>query len=204
MYSKAQIFNLALGALLLTKKISNTDDDTSTECQTLNTFWPAAFGSTLADLDLDCTSVQKELELITADPNDLWLYAYKYPSDCAFFRRIQNCDLKDTSDNQIPRKVGTHNGKKVVFTNEESAIGEYISNGLNLNVLSAEAGLAVAYKLAILSSPLIVGKGALALRKELKDSYILAKAEAQETDRNENANFESEAERSELVRARIE
>lgn len=203
MYSKAEIFNLALGALLLTKKISDTDTDKSPENQTLNVHWNAAFRSTLADLDLDGTSSQKQLELLETDPNELWTLAYKYPSDCAFLRRLYNGALMDKRSNQIKKQVGLHNGKKVIFTHQENAVCEYIPNDVPLNLLSASAGLAIAYRLAVMSAPLIAGKGAKELRKQLNDLYLIAKAEAQELDRLENANFIDEEDQSEFVEARL-
>lgn len=201
-YTKAKIYNLALGALLLNKKISDVDTDTSVENQTLTVHYELAFSSTISDLDLDATSTQKALELIIADPNDLWAYAYKYPSDCSMFRRIQNQVLKDNRTTQILRKIGTYNGQKVIFTNQDAAIGEYVSNTLSLSTLSDAAGLAVAYKLAMLSAPLISGKGAGPLRKEIEAKYLVAKAEAQEHDRMENANFDEDSVMSDFVEAR--
>lgn len=204
MYTKAKIFNLALGALLLTKKIADTDTDTSIENQTLNIHYETAFNATIQDMDLDATATQKPLELITTDPNLLWKFAYKYPSNCSFLRRIQSCVLKDNRTTQITRRVTNHNGQKAIFTNEEQAIAEFVPTDLSLNILSASAGLAIAYKLAILSSPLIVsGKGAAPLRKEIQGMYTLAKMEAQEHDRLENANFDSDVITSEFVEARI-
>lgn len=204
MYTKAKIFNLALGALLLNKRIADVDNDTSTENRTLNVHYETALRSTLEDLDLDSTSTQKTLELIDTDPNDLWLYAYKYPSNCTFFRRIQTAVLRDDRRTRIPLKIASHNGVKAIFTNEADAIGEYIPSDVDLSLLNSSAGLAVAYKLAQLSAPLIVGKGAAALRKELQANYIIAKTEAQEHDKNENLNFEDDDEMSEFVAARIE
>ena len=204
MYTKAKIFNLALGALLLNKRIADVDTDTSVENQTLNVHYDTAFRSTIEDLDLDCTSVEAVLELIEEDPNALWSYAYKYPNNCAFLRRIQSSVIKDTRSTQIRKRVITHNGIKTIFTNEENAIAEYIPNDLTLDLLSSNAGLAVAYKLAMLSAPLIAGKGAASLRKEIQGLYVISKAEAQEQDRLENSNFDDDEVISEFVEARLE
>lgn len=203
MYTKADIYNLALGALLLSKTISDIDSDTSSECRTLNVHWKAAFNSTLQDLDLDGTSSIKTLELLEENPNDLWLFAYKYPVKCAFFRRIQNGALMDKRSNQISKRVGIHDGKKVIFTNQEEAIAEIISEDVPLSSLSANAGVAIAYKLAMMSAPLIAGKGAKDLKKQIMDLYLIAKGEAQEIDRLENSNFLSEEDQSEFVEARM-
>ena len=203
MHTKASIFNLALGALLLNKRIIDTATDPSPENQTLNIHYDVALQSTVQDMDLEATSTQKTLELIVADPNDLWSFAYKYPSNCSFFRRIQSAVVKDVRSTRIPYKVTNHNGVKAIYTNQEVAIGEYISTDFPLSLLSASAGLAVGYKLAQLASPLIAGKGASALRKEIQALYVIAKSEAQEHDRLENANFDDDDVISEFVEARI-
>jgi hypothetical protein len=202
MYTKAKIFNLALGALLLKKRISDTETDVSPENQTLNVHWETALYSTLEDLDLDGTSAQKTAELRETDPNDLWLFAYKYPDDCVFFRRIQTQQLKDVRSTQVPKRIGIHNGEKVIFTNQEDIIIEYIPKDVPLTTLSANVGLAIAYKLALLASPLIAGKGADKLTKQLSERYVVAKTEAQEHDRMENHNFDDDATLSEFVEER--
>ena len=93
-------------------------------------------------------------------------------------------------------------GAKVVFTNQQDAIFEYISTNVPIESLSAMAGMAVAYRLAMMSAPLITGKGAKALLDNLKTSYAATKAEAQEHDRNENFEFVDASIRSEFVKER--
>lgn len=206
MYTKPKIYNLALGALLLQRQISDPDNDQSNECKVLNTHWDTAFRSTLEDLDLDSLSSQETLELLETDPADYpeWKYIYKYPTNCAFFRRIKTTSHIDDRSTHIPKKVGVFEGVKAIFTNEYAAIAEIIPHDLNLSLLSANAGLCVAYKLALLSAPLIVGKGAKPLREDIQEKYIIAKAEAQEQDRRENFNYLDPEVESEFVRSRLE
>jgi hypothetical protein len=204
MYTKEQIFNLALGALLLQREITNAATDRSNECRVLNTHYTVAFWTTLQDLDLDSTSSQVELELIETAPNDgdVWQYAYRYPSTCVFLRRLQSCSTIDNRYTHIPKRVAIHEGEKVIFTNQKEAIAEYIPSTIALSTLIAPAGLCIAYKLAMLSSALVVGKGAQKLKEELMSKYMIFKSEAQEQDRRENMNFVDEAIESEFVAVR--
>ena len=202
MHTKAKIFNLALGALLLQRRISDTETDPSNECKVLLTHYDVAFRATLEDLDLDGTSTQKILELVEEDPTDLWGYAYKYPSDCAFFRRLQSGVTVDSRSTHIKKRIAIHEDQKVIFTNQVDAVAEYISYNVPLAALSATAGLAVAYRLAMLSAPLITGKGAAKLMETIQKNYILAKTEAQDQDRRENFSFVDEDIESEFVEAR--
>jgi hypothetical protein len=66
------------------------------------------------------------------------------------------------------------------------------------------AKMAVVYKLAFLSAPLIVGKGSKILRDSLMESYVVAKFEAQEDDALENFNYEDDDIRSEFIASRLE
>ncbi len=203
MYTKEEIYNLALGALLLQRQVSDTATDKSNEVKVLNTHWPVALRTTLDDLDLDSTSSLLTLSLAYSDPNDLWDYAYTYPSDCVFLRRIFSGHHKDNRTSHISKAVGIHEGDKVIFTDEEDAVAQYISKDVSLSSLNAYAGLAMAYNLAILSSPLIVGKGAKTLRKDIREAYIIAKAQAQEQDKKENFNYYRPEVESEFAEARM-
>lgn len=208
-FTKPKIYNLALSALLLGKEVSDVLTDTSNEVRILNTHWDTAFESTLQDLDLDALSEPVSLELLANLSEDseytgAWTYAYKYPTKCVFLRRIDSGQVTDNKRTHISKRIALYNGVKAIFTNEVDAVAECITDEVPLTSLTPMAALAIAYKLAYLSAPLLVGKGAKNLRKEIDQQYIMAKAEAQETDRLENFNYESDDLRSEFVAARYE
>lgn len=204
MYGKADIFNLALNALLLTKQINDADNDPSREATILRLNWKPAVAKTLEDLDLNKTKIVRALELIEADPNDFWSYAYKYPSNCAFFRRIRSQVIKDTRSTKIPLEIGTlPSGVAAVYTDEAEAYGEYIPSDFNTAILSASAGLALGNMLAYLCTSLLTGKAAPKTRQEIMMNYRLFKAEAQELDANENTNYDTDEEMSEFVSERM-
>ncbi len=204
--SRTKIYNLAFSALLLAKEISNYETDQSNEVRVFNTHWDIAYETTLQDLDLDSLSQPVTLELIenlTSVENQVWDFVYKYPSKCVFLRRIKSSAVTDTRFTHISKRTGIYNGVSAIFTNESSAIGECITNDIPLSALSPMAAMAVAYKLASLSSPLIVGKGSQRLREKLEDAYALFKIESQEYDSRENFNYETDDQRSEFVAERL-
>lgn len=204
MSTKAKIYNLTLSALLLSREVTEVETDKSNEVRVLNIHWDTALESTLKDLDLDSLSTTIELELIEALDSGPWGFVYKYPSNCALLRRIQSLVLTDNKRTHISKKVAIHQGQRAIFTNEYAAVAECIPNTINLSTLSSMAKMALAYKLAYLSAPLVVGKGAQKLRESLMQAYIIAKTEAQEDDKLENFNYESDDVRSEFVDARLE
>lgn len=177
--------------------------DLSSENQVLNAVWEVAFFSALEDMDLDSTSTPITLQLVSTDPNTRWGFAYKYPTDCVFFRRIESGVVKDNRSSHITKRIGILGNQKVIYTNCETATAEYISNLIPINSLSSNAALAIAYKLASLSSALITGKGAAELRKQLLNSYIFFKEEAKEHDQRENYVYDDPEVESEFVEARL-
>lgn len=69
---------------------------------------------------------RQTLTLIEEDPVEgIWLYRYQYPSDCVFFRRIQN-PLGDYVD-PIPFEVEVDSdlNAKSILTNQETPQGVY-------------------------------------------------------------------------------
>lgn len=203
MYSKAEIFNLALSALLLERQIVDADEDKSREAAVLRKFWEPALRQTIQDLDLDRLTETKVLELIAENPNDLWTYAYKYPNNCATIRRIQSCVVQDNRQTKIPLRTGVLNGVSVIYTNFPQATLEYVPNDIPLSSFSASAGMALAYRLAHMATALVAGKGAQKIRQEILQLYMAYKSEAQEHDRMENMNFEEDRVVSEFVADRL-
>jgi hypothetical protein len=203
--TKPQIYNLTLSALLLGKEVVDPVTDKSSEVRILNLHWNVALYDFLADLDLDSLATSVTLELIEElDETYEWTHAYKYPSNCAFFRRIKSGHVTDNVYTHIDKKIGVHGGFKAIFTNEPDAVAEILPDDFSLGLLSAPAGMALAYKIAELCAPLIVGKGARTLVNDIRELYVMYKMKAQEIDAAENFRYENEALRSEFVQARTE
>lgn len=207
MFSKVELYNISLSALLLTRQLVDTTTENSNAKKVLDQFYNIALYSTLEDLDLDSTSTKVALELVTDEPaapyNELWNYIYKYPNNCVLFRGIFSGYHKDTRKSHVPKAVEMYAGSKAVLTSEVNAVGMYIPKDVDLGSLTPMTGLAVGYRLAALSAPLIVGKGALKLKEAIEEKYKFYKAEAQEQDRLENHNFHEDWVESEFVEARM-
>lgn len=204
--TKTDIFNLTLNKLLLRRQIANSETDNSNEAKVLRDNWQSALNQTLADLDLDSCMKKATLALQESTPNEIWEYAYAYPSDCVLFRRILNefDTYRDDRATHIEKQIAQNDGAKVIFTNEQSAQAEYISNAVVIDELHDTIAECISDRLGIRSAPLIVGKGARTLRKDLKEDYIIHKAEAQEVDALESFSYTDERFKSEFVRARTE
>ena len=204
MFSKAEIFDQALSALLLRRRVIDTETDSNNEVAVLRDNYDHAFKTTLSDLDLDSTSETLVLELIESAPNDRWSFSYKYPSKCLLLRRITSLFVKDNRETHLAKNVAIKDGQKVIFCNEQGASADCIVSDVPLATISVNAGLAIAYRLAILSAPLLVGKGSKSLTDKLEAKYIVFKAEAQENDSIENFMYHAEEVDSEFLAARVD
>lgn len=203
MYDKTKLFNLALSALFLQKRITNADTDTSVEGLTLQVNWDTAYYSALSDLDLDSTSTIKVLSQLVINPNEHWAYAYLYPTDCAYFRRILSSNVKDDAYTTIDRKIGIHSGQKVIFTNQQAAYGEYVIKDVPMASLTPEAAIYVSLKLASLCAPLIVGKNSDNVVRTIERRMSQALFDAQQKDNAETSIYTHDYQKSEFARERL-
>lgn len=191
--------------LLLQRQIADVVNDPSNECKVLNTHWDAALQSALADMDLNATSSDFQLELVAENPNPNWSYAYKYPASSVRFRRIKSCLDIDSRSSRLPYKIQLFGSpaQRCILANEGQAVAEIIGSDVPLTSLNASAGLAIAARLAVLARTLVVGKGAEKLKRELENAYAMHKAEAQRIDAEESMTFEPDFVSSEFVAERM-
>lgn len=83
--------------------------------------------------------------------NNLWAYAYKYPTDCVLALRIQNPAVRTPGeDQQVPFKVKNLAGGygKVILTDMEDAILEYNTLVTNPDLWNAQFAQAVSLGVA--------------------------------------------------------
>lgn len=214
MFNKALIFNLALQTLLLNRQIINADTDKSNEANALRTNWDPALRSALADMNLTSTCTRVTLELVATDPVPNWSHAFKYPSNCALFRRIISCSEVDTRTSHIPKLITIFNDKKTIFANLQTtkfanaaptldAVAEYVQSNFPIQTLQSDAGMCVAHRLAMMSASLVTGKGARTLMDRIEKNYSIHKALAQSVDAQESFSFQSEETMSEFVETRM-
>lgn len=201
--TKETVYNLTLSALLLDKEVVEISTDKTKEVAILNKFYDIALQSTLEDLDLTSLAQPIALELLDELTTGPWLCVYKYPTNCAYLRRLESGVPTDNRSTHIPKRTGMYEGQSAIYTDELEAVGDCIPNDIPLGALSPMATLALSYNLAAMCAPLLTGKGAAKLKKSLEGQYVTAKLQAQKKDSNENFNYDPEWIRSEFVLERL-
>lgn len=92
MASKTQIANLALLRIGVSQQLTDVDTDTSREALSARLIFDDERDFVLRDFPWPWARKYKTLALVTgsvASPaNSDWIYAYRYPADCVFVRRV--------------------------------------------------------------------------------------------------------------------
>lgn len=202
MIDKSLLYNIALSALRLNHQTTDPDNDKTLAVKQLRLIYPLALSKTLADMDLNKTATKFKIELL-AKTHPHWKYVYKYPTNCAKFRKIVSPFAVDNKLTVVPSATEVVDNIDVILTNEPEAYAEVIFSTVNLSALNPNAAMAVGFQMALMCPALVVGKGSTSLRQSILQEYVLYKAEAQEDDSNENVDTTPDEFKSEFIMARL-
>jgi hypothetical protein len=203
--SKTQLANLSFLHLGMANPVSNADTDDTTEAKVFRVAYPVALDEVLSEAPWGFATEVVELGLVTDSedddhPNEEWDYSYRYPSDCVTFRKIQSGVTTDTRDTRIAYRLAQDATGKLIFTDEESAVGEYTKREEDVSRYPANFVQALALKIAIYAAPTLVGGDEAGLQNRAMNLYDRAINQAKADMRNEEQ-MQPDAD-SELIRAR--
>jgi hypothetical protein len=155
------VSNLALSHLGHGTEIASLDER-SKAAQACNRFIESARDEMLREFVWPFATKIVALGLVTDSedvnhPTDEWVFSYRYPSDCLFFRKIQSGIRNDNGFSRVPYRLAADDQGTLVFTDRESAKAEYTSTlGQNPARWHADFELALSYRLAAYICPRIV------------------------------------------------
>lgn len=124
MATSVSICNMALGRIGITRQIANLATENSQEAVTCRLYYDDAVRFVLEDYPWPFATAYRELGLVEESPNSDWLYAYRYPSDGVFIRRIVT-DAGRVDFDPMPFRVGLDDDGKLVYTDQPDAVVEY-------------------------------------------------------------------------------
>lgn len=158
MSSPTVVCNLAISHLGKGKEIQSLETDRSEEGRACRSFYELARDEMLRDFVWPfCTKIVA-LALVEEEPNDEYGYAYRYPSDCLFFRKIQSGIRNDTRSTRVPYRIGADDQGQLIFTDKQNAIAEYTSTiGQNPAKWHPDFTFAVSYRIAAYIASRITG-----------------------------------------------
>lgn len=141
------ICNLALSHVDSEGTIEDLDPGLGEEERVCNLFYSICRRQVLSSHPWGFATKQVALSLstLTTPVDTRWEYAYQYPSDCLKFERLINVADPDV---KLPHKVINHDGDKVILTNEEDALGEYIIDVTDVTRFDPMFEMSLSYWLA--------------------------------------------------------
>ncbi len=197
-FSKIDIWNLALSHLGVKQEVTSETEE-SDEAKACRRFYDLALEELLREFPWSFGRKVAELALIRENPNSLWSYEYRYPSDCVFLLRLVASHSQALDRARIPFHLSTDTAGRVIWTNMNGAIAEYTMRVDNPLFFTAHFVRALSYRLAghMAMRFVRVDPGIARLAEGL---YERSREEAQAVDAQEH--FQEEPPAGDLLSAR--
>lgn len=197
-WSKIDIWNMALSHLGVKQKVTSETED-SDEAEACRTFYDLALEEVLREFPWSFGRKTADLALIRENPNTLWTYEYRYPSDCLFLLRLVATTSGWEDRALIPFHLSTDSSGRVIWTNVKNAVAEYTMRVDNPVLFTAHFVRTLSYRLAALMAMrfLRIDPGIARLADLL---YERSRQEGQAADAQEN--YQAQPPPTDLVRAR--
>lgn len=85
--------------------------------------------------------------------NDEFFYAYRYPTDCVYARRIMSGQVPDDASTLVRFKIASDTTGKLILSNTDEATLEYTARVTDASMFSVDFAMAVSWRLAGLIAP---------------------------------------------------
>lgn len=145
--TKEKIANMALGHIGQAGDIANLAADRTPSGIQCNVFYDTALETTLEGYPWAEFTAYQLLGLVEEDPSDEWGFAYRYPSDCVFARRIVNTAGR-TDPNPPVFELGQDEQGRLIYTDEPDATLKYTKRITDASRFSASFAMACSWNLA--------------------------------------------------------
>lgn len=117
---------MALSHLGIAEEIEDLETDDTQEAKACRRFFDEIYKKVLrSPFPWPFATKIAALALVEEEPNDEWLYSYRYPADCFFFRRILSGMRQETNASRVPTKISRDDDGKLIFCDVEEAEAEY-------------------------------------------------------------------------------
>lgn len=214
MTTQLDICNMALRHIASTGgQIANLATERSKEAQACRLFYPQVRDEVLRDFPWPFATRITPLALVEEDPTSEWLFAYRYPANCASFRRLLTPSSLAMSFFNAPVvrypmrnarlrfRISRDDVGKLIYSNEDAPYGEWTEQLDNPEDYSADFVAAVSWKLAAYIAPSVAGGDQFKLGDRALQVYMSMIARAKQNAANEE-NQELEPGGSELEDSR--
>lgn len=198
--SVTDICNMALSHLGIGKEVGNAETDTTEEARCFRRFYEPTRDELLEDFPWPWAMVTADLGLVEEDPTNEWRYSYRYPSNALKLKRIQSGLRNDNPDSRIPYRVTRDDGGKLIYTDMQDAVLEYIFRETDPGRFNPLFVTALSYMMAFKMAPRMTKGDPFKLGSRAFEAGMIWLAKAKASSAGEEVP-EREPE-SELIRSR--
>lgn len=200
--STTEICNLALSHLGISKEIGNVDSDNNANANACRRWFDDARDETFRDFNWPFATKYATLGLVETTPNTDWAYSYRYPSDCARFRKVLNTVRNDTRQSRVPTEIASDDSGRLIYCDSEDAVGKYTRKVTDVSLFTQDYVALLSLLLASYIAPRVTAGDPFKLGERAYSLYIQSKTKAEATAFNEQQ--DDEVVDSEFIRARDE
>lgn len=184
MASKIEICNMALGNVGTSKTIASIDE-ASNEARACKTYYDQVLKEVLRVRPWPFSTGMVQLALVETQPNPIWHYSYRYPSDCAKVRRIVPSDVMVDDNYRDPFIISSDTAGRLVLSNQINAMAE-ITKIITDPLLFDEGFInAITWLLAAKIAPSLTGNNYQKVLDRVERGYLVALSSAGASAMNE-------------------
>lgn len=176
MAAKSDVWNMTLAHLGVNERISSETLEDTELANMLHAFSTPSLNEMKRRHQWQAFSVYDDLELVAECPNKLYNFAYRYPADCLFFRKILSEIRNDDETTRVPFSRGRirDNDNKlvsVIFTDHSEPVGLFTEKEDEDTNFDDDFAIAWSYRLAYFVAPGVTGGDPFQLQRAALSNF---------------------------------
>ncbi len=158
--SKTTICNRALHFIGIGEEIASINER-SAEAEACRQFYDDALDEVLREWPWPFARRQVTLAITNATDadgeyvaySDEFFYAYRYPPECVYARRIVSGTVPDTSESLVRYQIASDSSGRLILCNQADAQLEYTASITDTSLFHPDFAMAVSYRIATYIGP---------------------------------------------------
>jgi hypothetical protein len=193
--SDAAVCNYALSLIGDSTTIQSLLTENSVQALALRVFYTDTRDEVLRDFPWTFAKRTLTLSVVTGAENDDWDFAYRYPADALFVRRVWGAVRTPNLSETIKYDIGSDATGSLIYTDEENAEIEYTARVEDVSKWKPDFTMAFAYLLASRIAARLIKTDPIGMTERMFRAYTYQMLKARgnaENERRPDAPPESE------------
>jgi hypothetical protein len=183
MQINTEMCNLALAHISDSIELTDAENDRTKAGRTCRQFYKSSLEQCIREYPWPKFTLTRALSLIT-NPSTEWLYAYRLPVNCLFFRRILSGDRNDACG-YVPYTIISDPAGDIILTDQANAVGEWSTLIDDPSRWDSDFTMAFTLLFASYIAPKVTGGDKFKLGDKALQKYTVLASKASNNARNE-------------------